>query len=291
LIWWGFAPTDLCLRKVNRLSLIIFDLRFSIEIKFKFFLGVHHMTERDFEIKMSNGISDATFFAPDGATQHPGVLFLTDIRGIREAHRVAARRLADIGYAVLMPNVFYRTMRPPVFDFEMKWGDPKTMQRFGELVTPLTPEAIVDDGRIYIDTLQAQPETRPGAIGITGHCFTGAVGLRIAAAYPEVVRALASYHGGGLYKDTPDSPHLVLANKHGEKMGQLLFEHAENDNSMPAEAITKFDEALAASGAHYVSKTIPGALHGWTVSDHNTFNAPAAEKSFQDLLSLFSSAL
>jgi carboxymethylenebutenolidase len=245
------------------------------------------MIERDFEVKMKSGVADAAYFAPADGAKHPGILFLTDIRGIREAHRERARRLAASGYAVMIPNVFYRTRKPPMFDFPMVWGEPQTMQRFQELVTPLTADAIVEDGRYFIDALLAQPETRAGAIGIAGHCFTGAYGVRLAAAYPDLVHATASFHGGGLWSEKADSPHTVLH----RNMGQMLFEHAENDNSMPTEAILKFESALQSSGVKFSSRTIHGAMHGWSVSDHKTYNAEKSEESFQAMLRLFQAAL
>jgi carboxymethylenebutenolidase len=111
--------------------------------------------------------------------------------------------------------------------------------------------------------------------------------LRIAAADPGTVRAMASFHGGALFTDKPDSPHHSLNNR----MGRLYFEHAENDASMPPEAIEKFDAALAASGVRYDSRRIIGVRHGWTVSDHATYDAQKSEESFQALLSLFKAEL
>ena len=230
------------------------------------------MIERDFEIQMKHGAAEAAYFTP-GDGKHPGILFLTDIRGVRDAHRERARRLAADGYSVLMPNVFYRTRKPPMFDFALDWHDPKTQQRFHDLITPLTPETMVEDGRYYIDAVLEQPETRPGDVGIAGHCFTAAFGLRIAAAYPKDVAALATYHGGGLYTDKPDSPHKVLH----KDMGRMLFEHADKDNSMPAEAIFKFESALQEAGVNFESRIIEGAMHGWTVSDHKTYDAEKSE--------------
>jgi carboxymethylenebutenolidase len=245
------------------------------------------MIEREIEIKMPSGMADAAYFAAERNEKLPGILFLTDIRGIRESHRERARRLAGIGYTVLMPNVFYRTRQPPIFDFELKWGEPRTMQRIGDLTQPLTPAAMVDDARHYFDALHEQAETLPGEVGIVGHCFTGAMALRIAVAYPKEVAAMASFHGGNLYTDKPDSPHLGVSSK----TGTMLFEHAENDSSMSAETIVKFEQAMADSDAVFTSKTISGAKHGWTVSDHATYDAAKSEEAFRDMKALFAAEL
>ena len=100
------------------------------------------MIEEAIEIKTPDGTADAVLFRPDAAGKSPGVIHLTDIGGIRPAHSDMAKRVAEKGYAVLMPNVFYRTGRPPMFDFLPSLGEPRTMKRFGELAGPMTPDAM-----------------------------------------------------------------------------------------------------------------------------------------------------
>jgi carboxymethylenebutenolidase len=128
------------------------------------------MFEQDLRLTMPDGTADAVLFSPDPSTPLPGVLHLPDIGSIREAHRQMARRLAAEGYAVLMPNPFYRSGRPPLFDFPRKMGEPRTMQRFAELVGPMTPEAQQRDVAAYVDHLAAQPAVRPGVAGAVGYC-------------------------------------------------------------------------------------------------------------------------
>jgi carboxymethylenebutenolidase len=246
------------------------------------------MTEQDLQLAMPDGTADAVLFSPDPSKPLPGVLHLPDIGSIREAHRQMARRLAAEGYAVLMPNPFYRSRRPPVFDFPRKMGEPRTMQRFQELVGPLPPEAQQRDTAAYVDLLAAQPAVRPGPVGVVGYCFSGALSLRCAAARPDQVAAAASFHGGGLYKaDDPGSPHLVLP----KVKAQLYFGHAEGDNSMTAEQITHLERALFDWGGDYESETYAGASHGWTVPDNPVFNPEQAERAFAKLTELFAETL
>lgn len=246
------------------------------------------MTEQDIQLRMPGGTADAVLFTPFPATPLPGVLHLPDIGGIREAHRQMARRLAEEGYAVLLPNPFYRTRRPPVFDFPRKMGEPRTMQRFQELVGPMTPEAQQSDVAAYVDLLSAQPCVRPGPLGVVGYCFSGALALRSAAARPDKTAAAAAFHGGGLYKaNDPGSPHLVLP----QVKAQLYFGHAEGDNSMTAADIAHFERALFDWDGDYESETYPGASHGWTVPDNPVFNPPLAERAFAKLTELFANTL
>ena len=219
------------------------------------------MTEQDLQLPMPDGIADAVLFSPEPSTPLPGVLHLPDIGSIREAHQEMARRLASQGYAVLMPNPFYRTGRPPMWEFQRKMGKPRTMQRFGELVGPLTPEAQQRDVAAYVHLLAAQPAVRPGPMGAVGYCFSGALALRAAGERPGKIVAAASFHGGGLYKAGDlGSPHLLLP----QITGQLYFGHAVEDKSMTAEDIAHFEQALAAWGGKHQSETYAGASHGWT---------------------------
>ncbi|MFZ2062136.1 MAG: dienelactone hydrolase family protein [Candidatus Binatus sp.] len=184
------------------------------------------MIEEAIEIRTSDGNADGILFRAEGE-RRPGVIHLTDIGGIRPSHREMAKRLAEKGYTVLMPNVFYRTTKPPVIDVKIGMGDPKTMQRFGELRAPLTPEAVERDATAYVNFLTAHAATSAGKIGVVGYCFTGAFAMRTAAAMPGKVAAMASFHGGGLYTDEPTSPHLVLP----RIKARLYFGHATNDRT------------------------------------------------------------
>jgi carboxymethylenebutenolidase len=245
------------------------------------------MYEEDLQLTMPDGVADAVLITPDAATPLPGVLHLPDIGSVREAHRQMARELATEGYAVLMVNPFYRTSRPPMWDFPRKMGEPKTMQRFGELVGPLTVEAQTRDVAAYIDHLDAQAAVRSGLVGVVGYCFCGALAMRTAAARPSQVAAAASFHGAGLYKaDDPNSPHLVLP----KIAARLCFGHATEDGSMTAEDIRHFEEALAAWDGDYETDTYP-AKHGWTVPDNPVFDATQAERAFGKLSELFAETL
>ena len=246
------------------------------------------MTELDLQIPMPDGLADAVLFTPESPTPQPGVLHLPDIASIREAHREMARRLASQGYVVLMPNPFYRTSRPPVWDFPRKMGEPRTMQRMAELTGPLTSKARDLDMAAYVKFLSAQPAVHPGSVGVVGYCIGGSMALRAAAASPDKVAAAASFHGGNLYKaDDPDSPHYLLP----KVTARLYFGHATEDKNMTAEDITHFEQALATWGRAFESETYAGASHGWTVPDNPVFNPEQADRAFAKLTELFAQTL
>jgi carboxymethylenebutenolidase len=245
--------------------------------------------ETEVEIKTADGAADGILFQPDGKGTFPGVIHLTDIGGIRQSHRDMAQRLSSQGYTVLLPNVFYRTGKPPMFDSPFKMGEEKCMKRLAELSGPLTPEAMARDASPYVDFLSKRESVSRGPLGVVGYCFTGAMALRIAATRPDRIAAAASFHGGSLYTDAPTSPHLLLP----QVKARLYFGHAFEDRSMPEEAIDKLDRALEAWGGEYESEVYEGAHHGWTVpqSGNSAYNQPQAERAFHKLSALFAETL
>jgi len=246
------------------------------------------MIEEPIEIATPDGRADGFLYWPEEGRQFPGVIYLPDIGGIRESNRGMARRLSAEGYTVLMPNTFYRTARPPVMPFPFRPGDERSMKRLAELRDPLTPEAVDRDASAYVDFLAGHPASGPGPFGVVGFCFAGAMAMRIAATRPDRIAAMASFHGGGLYKEgDPASPHLLLPHI----QARLYFGHVADDRSMPREAIVKLEEALAAWGGRYESETYDGAHHGWTVPDSPAYNEPQAERAFGKLTELLSRAL
>jgi carboxymethylenebutenolidase len=245
------------------------------------------MAEQELEIKTQDGTSDSVLYHPEGTRPRPGVLYLTDIGGIRDANRQSAARLAQQGYAVLMPNIFYRTSRVPLQPSLRTLDDEGRKKRMAELSGPLTPEAMERDCSSYIDLLTSQSCTRPGMIGVAGYCFSGKMAMFAAATRPDKVAAIASFHGGGLCTDAPTSPHLALP----RIKARTYFGHADKDHSMSEEAIAKFELALAKWGGKYESEIYRGAFHSWTSSDSPVYNQVEAERAFKKLLQLLQETL
>ena len=246
------------------------------------------MAEQKIQIPTAGGTTEGVIYFPEKTGRWPGVIHYTDIGGIRASQEQMARRLAGAGYVVLMPNVFYRSGGLPLFDFPRKFGEERTTKRLAELSAPLTPEAITSDASDYVDFLARQDSVKPGPMGVVGYCFTGKMALYTALSRPDRIAAAASFHGGGLATDAPNSPHLIL----GPLMtARLYFGHATNDKSMPEEAIDRLNRALEAWGGKYESEVYEGAYHSWTVPDSPVYNQPQADRAFEKLTSLFAESL
>jgi len=241
------------------------------------------MRDEEVEIEMSDGTMKAFFRAPDGKGPWPAVLHYPHGPGIDAGFHAMTKRLAGDGYAVLMPNIYYRTTSGPAFPVGFDFKDPKTRERFMELTAPLTPGAMERDALSYLGWLG---QYATGAMGVVGYCFTGKMALRSAAAAGPNIAAAASFHSGGLITDGSDSPHLVLP----RVTARLYFGHATNDAGIPAEAISRFEVALKAWGGRYESETYP-ALHGWTVPGGHVYDEPQAERHYAKLTALFAETL
>ena len=240
---------------------------------------------RDVTIKTPDGTADAYFVAP-ATGKHPGVLVWPDIYGLRPAFRQMADRLAESGYAVLTVNPFYRSATAPALAAS---GDLAAIRtKASEYRKLLTPQATILDAAAFVGFIDNQPEVHVGrGIGTTGYCMGGPLVMRTAAAVPGRVRAGASFHGGGLVTDNPDSPHLLIP----KMKASLLIAIAENDDARAPDDKDKLRAAFDAGKRPAEIQVYAGAMHGWCPPDSQVYNQPQADRAWARLLALFEKAL
>lgn len=249
--------------------------------------GAAWIEEAEVDIKTPDGTADAYFVHP-GEGRYPGVLMWPDIFGLRPAFRHMARRLAEAGYAVLVPNPFYRAQRAPTAPENPDFNDAPTRNALMSLAGTLTPQTTVTDGKAFVAWLDSQPSVdRKRKMGTMGYCMTGPFTMRTAAALPDRIGAGASFHGGGLVTDKPDSPHLLIP----KIKAQYLFAIAENDDKRQPEAKTVLRDAFAKANVPAEIEVYAGALHGWCPPDSRVYNDAQAEKAWSRMLALFKTAL
>jgi carboxymethylenebutenolidase len=252
--------------------------------------------EKDVEIKTSDGTCDGAFYYP-AAGSHPGVLIWPDVFGLRPAFREFGRRLAAAGYAVVVPNLYYRTAKAPVFpDFSnFNFQSDTDRAKLQPLTTPLNVAGAIEaDASAYIAFLDAQTQVNKAKkIGVQGYCMSGPFMLKTTAAVADRVGAGASFHGGGLVTDKPDSPHLLAP----KIKARLYFAIASNDDMRQPDAKDKLREAFAAAKVPAEIEVYAGAQHGWCVPDmpmHDgkpIYSPPDAERAWSKLLTLYRAAL
>jgi carboxymethylenebutenolidase len=246
------------------------------------------LTDKDVEIKTSDGTADAYFVYPAAKGKYPAVLIWPDIFGLRPAFKEMARRLAESGYAVLVINPFYRVKKAPTAPEHPSFQDPATRDMLMGLMNALTPATAETDAKAFVTWLHSQPAVdEKKKMGTTGYCMGGSFTLRTAAAFPNRVGAGASFHGGGLVTDKPDSPHLLVP----KIKAHYLFAIAENDDQRQPEAKTVLRDAFAKANLPAEIEVYAGAQHGWCPPDSPVYNHDQAEKAWSRMLVLFRTAL
>jgi carboxymethylenebutenolidase len=246
--------------------------------------------DTDVQVTTAAGVCDAALIHPQKG-EWPGVILFTDVFGLRPTMRDMAKRLAADGFTVLVPNPFYRTTKPPGLSLDFDFGNPADRAKMDVLRAPLTSDAVMQDAIAYVKFLDAQASVNNKAkMGVFGYCMGGPMSMQAAAANPARIGAGASFHGGGLVTDKPDSPHLLVP----KMKAQFYFGVAMNDDERQPDAKTKLAEAFKAANLPAKIEVYDGCLHGWCVSDMPKtpgkppiYNEPQAERAWGELTSLF----
>jgi carboxymethylenebutenolidase len=253
------------------------------------------MVDSDVEIKTADGTCEAALIHPKGKGPWPGVILFVDIFGLRPTMRDMAKRLAANGYAVLVPNPYYRTTKAPGLPGTLDFASPDDRAKIAKVREPMTDAAVMSDSTAYVKFLDAQAVVNKKAkMGVFGYCMGGPMTMQAAAANPGRVGAGASFHGGGLVTDKPDSPHLKVPTM----KAQFYFAIATNDDQRQPDAKTKLAEAFKAAKLVQTQEVYEGCMHGWCVKDMPNgpdgkplYNEAGAEKAWGELTALYKRAV
>ena len=241
------------------------------------------VTESDVNIKTPDGTADCYFVHPASGTA-PAVLVWPDIFGLRPAFRQMGKRLAESGYSVLVVNPFYRTKKAPTADA----GSGTPIEQLMPLAQSLNENTQMTDAKAFIGWLDQQSSVAKNRkVGTQGYCMGGPIAFRTAAAVPDRVGGVASFHGGGLVTDKPNSPHLQAS----KTKAQFLIAVASNDDARSPNDKTVMKETFEKAGLPAEIEVYENAAHGWCPPDSRVYNEAQAEKAWSRLLALYSKAL
>jgi carboxymethylenebutenolidase len=242
------------------------------------------VVQKDVDVPMASGVADSALFYPEGKGHWPAVLVWTDILGLRPVFREMGQRLAAQGYVVLVPNPFYRNAKAPVVDGSFDFNKPEDRAKIMPLAAALTADATISDAKSYVAFLDAQPQTnKKKKMGVQGYCMGGPPTFRTAATAADRIGAAATFHGGGLVTDKPDSPHLLIPKMKAE----VLCAVADNDDKRDPSAKDKLKEAFAAAHLTATVEVYDGCNHGWTVRGSQVYNEAGAERAWGELTALY----
>ena len=243
-------------------------------------------TESEVTLTTPDGTCDAYFVHPSAGAS-PAVLVWPDIFGLRPAFRQMGKRLAESGYAVLVVNPFYRKQKAPTAPPNPDFEDKATREALMTLMQSLTADTAATDAKAFIAWLDQQPSVdKARKMGTTGYCMGGPLVMRTAAANPDRVGAVASFHGGSLVTDKPDSPHLLIPTM----KARFLIAIAANDDAKQPDVKDKLKEAFARASLTASVEVFEGTKHGFCPPDSHVYDAVAAEKAWSELLALLKAA-
>ncbi len=241
-------------------------------------------TVRAVEVRTRDGVADCGLCLPVGDGRWPAVLLVPDIYGLRPTFEEMGRRLAALGYAVLVPNPFYRMKRAPMPDWKLDWSTVEGREKAMALVHAMTQDRVATDAEAMFAFLDAQPEVdTTKKAGVQGYCMGGTVALRMAAVLPERIGAVASFHGGGLVTPAPDSPHRLVS----KITAEALIAIAADDDAKEPGARPALEQAFAQAGLTAQVEVFAGTNHGWCVPDAPSHNLNAAEQAWEKLVTLY----
>jgi carboxymethylenebutenolidase len=246
-------------------------------------VNAQSVSEQDVTVTTPDGEADCYFVHPATGSA-AAVLVWPDIFGLRPAFRDMGRRLAESGYSVLVVNPFYRQQQAPTAE----QGAATPVQELFPMMQALTAETHMTDARAFIAWLDQQPSVDTSRrVGTQGYCMGGPIALRTAAAVPGRVGAVASFHGGGLVTNMPDSPHLQAA----ETEARFLIAIAANDDERSPDEKNVLRETFENAGRPAEIEVYEGAAHGWCPPDSGVYNEPQAERAWSRLLALYGEGL
>ncbi len=249
--------------------------------------GAAEVTEKDVDIKTADGVCDSYFVHP-AKGRHPAVLIWADALGLRPAFRQMAKRLAESGYSVLVPNPFYRKKKAPIVQPGASFSDPDTRSAVMALMAGLNADGFIADAKTFIAFLDEQASVdKKRKMATTGYCMGGPITMRVAANFPERIGAAASFHGGGLVTDKPSSPHLLVPKMKAE----YLVAIAANDDEREPESKNTLKKAFAEANLKAEVEVYDGAMHGWCPPDSQVYNEAQAEKAWSRMMAVFKTGL
>jgi carboxymethylenebutenolidase len=237
-------------------------------------------------VTTADGACPVRLFTPEGQGPWPGIVMIPDAGGVRQTFFDMAAKLADSGYAVLLPDVYYRQGDWAPFDMKTAFSDESERNRLFSFIGSITADKWASDAGAYFDYLASRPEVSGTKFGITGYCMGGRAALTIAGLLPDRVAAATSYHGGGLVTDGADSPHL-----RADKIQAIIYVGgAENDASFTDDHAEQLEKALTAANVEHTIETY-AAGHGFAVPDNGSFDADAAERHWTTMREVFGASL
>ncbi len=241
------------------------------------------MIEHTLDIATKDGAMETFICHPERGGPYPAVLFLMDAPGIREELRDMARRLATVGYYVLLPNLYYRAGRDTIYGADVLTHGSAEHARMRAVRTKMTIPPVMDDIAAMLAFIDSQQAVVHGPVGVHGYCMSGPYALAAAARYSDRIAAAASFYGTWLINDAEESPHLNL----GKIRGEAYIACAEYDELAPLPMVEELRGLFRRAGTAGEIELYPGVHHGFAFPEGHVYDKPAAERHWERLIGLY----
>jgi len=245
------------------------------------------MPHAQVSIRTQDGECPTQVFTPTGGGPWPAVIFYMDGFGIRPVLYEMGQRLADGGYLVLLPDLFYRAGPYEPLQPKKIFAAGDVRAALADLFQSTDTRRATADTEAFLGWLSARNDVAGVRVGTTGYCMGGAISLSAAGTYPDRIAAAASFHGGDLATESAMSPHLLAP----KMKARVYVAGADQDASYPPEMAARLEKALSDAGIEHRCEIYPGARHGWTMADFPIYDEAAAERHWRELFALFKGAL
>ena len=245
------------------------------------------MSHTRVDLPTEDGLLDLHLFQPAGAGPWPAIVYYMDAFGVRADLCGMAERLASHGYVVALPNLYYRSGAYAPFDPQDVAAGGAERDRFKGMIASIGNTAVMRDTAVILRSLRANPAVRPGPIGAVGYCMGGGFALAAAGTFPGDVAVAATFHGGSLATDKPDSAHRLA----GQIRARVHIGVAGIDPGFDDAQRQRLETALQAAGVSYTLETYPGARHGFAVTGHLVYDRDASERHWATLVRLLAETL
>jgi dienelactone hydrolase len=201
--------------------------------------------------------------------KRPAVLVIHQWTGVSDYEKMRARMLAELGYNVLVADIYGKGVRPQRPDAAKEAGKYKQdralyRERISAALDVLFKDSRTDDTRV----------------AAMGYCF-GGTGALEAARSGAALKGVVSFHGN-LNTPTPDDAKNIK--------GQVLVLHGADDPVVPPAEVEGFEKEMKGHGVKYWFVAYPGAVHSFTQkgagndnSKGSAYNADADEKSWKEM--------
>src|SRR5579863_3614619 len=241
------------------------------------------MIEETLDIATKDGAIETFLTRPERGNPCPPVLLLMDAPGIREELRDMARRLATSGYAVLLPNLYYRAGRDTKFSADVLDAQSRDRARMLAIRTKMTIPPVMEDVGAMLAFIDGRRDIKRGPVGVHGYCMSGPYALAAAARFPERIAAAASFYGTWLVSDAVESPHLNL----GKIKGEVHIACAQYDDLAPLPMVAELRHLFKKARTPGELELYPGVYHGFAFPQRWCYQKQAAERHWERLIALY----